>query len=410
MQSLKYWVWLASVSGASAITANRLLSHFESPENVFSADEKQCRGVEELKLNKSFFLFKDRLSEADKILEDCAKSGISVITMHDGLYPERLRNIYDPPPVLYVKGRLPDIDESPVVAIVGTRNCTAYGIKAAESISSGLAESGLIVSTGLARGVDSAAVRGALRGGGSVIGVVGSGLFVVYPPENRDLFDEVVRSGAIISEYPPRARVSKAYFPARNRIISGVSVGVAVIEAPKGSGALITASRALEQGRDVFSLPGNVDARSCEGSNLLLREGAIAMLSAQDVISEYIDLFPDKITRAKPANQKLRRGKAAEKECAVPSVSKPQRPVPDKKEIDNITEVEYIDFDEIIGALEDDEKIVAEKIYADTVHIDTIILQSGLTPQRVLTAITMLEIKGYVVGSSGKFYSLANPS
>ena len=377
MSSLKYWVWLSSVKGIGAVTAKSLLDRFETPEAVFRAgpaDYMDLRGISPAVAGQ---LADKNLDAAGKVLAACMELGFRAITLRDAEYPDRLANIYDPPLILYVRGKMPAIDEEAVVAIVGTRNCTPYGIKAADKTAYRLARSGVIVATGLARGVDSAAARGALRGNGRVVGVIGSGLDVVYPPENRALFDDVAAKGAILSEYPPGTTALPAHFPARNRILSGISLGVAVIEAPKKSGALITAARALEQGRDVFSLPGNVDARSCEGSNALLREGAIPFLSAEDIISEYADLYPVEVS--------------------------------EKKEIDNGPAVDYIDFDKILGALGGDAKTVAETIGAETLQIDEIIVRSGLTAQQVLTAVTMLEINGYTERGNGNYLSLKNP-
>jgi len=402
---LKYWVWLSSLNGIGAVTALRLLNHFGGPERVFMAGARELREVEGVKPGELSKLSDKGLDRANAILADCAEIGCHVISFHDERYPIRLRNIYDPPLVLYVRGSLPVIDEEPVVSIVGTRDCTPYGVSCAESIACSLSGSGIIVATGLARGIDTAAARGALMGGGKVIGIIGSGLFVVYPPENKTLFEDVASHGAIISEYPPKAPAVKTHFPARNRLLSGISIGVAVIEAPARSGALITASRALEQGRDVFSLPGNIDARSFKGSNGLLRDGAIPLLSPDNIISEYIDLYPEKISYEAPEDV-YHTGKHPHKgqdkqdkdECSSA-----------KKEIDKQTPVEYIDFDSIVDALENDERIVAMTVYSKSMHIDTIIQNSGLTPGQVLTAITMLEIKGYLRQSSGKFYSLVRP-
>ena len=383
MSQLKYWVWLSSLYGVGPSSAMALLRHFGTPEGVFSASTEDYKNVEGLKSADIAGLRNKDLALAAERLEACARIGCRVLTLQDADYPDRLRNIYDPPVVLYVRGSLPAIDEEPVVAIVGTRRCTPYGLKAAEKIGHQLASRGLTVATGLAIGVDSAAARGALGAGGRVIGVIGSGLDVVYPPENEDLFAEVVSSGAILSEYPPGALAKAVHFPARNRIISGVSLGVAVIEAPKKSGALITAARALEQGRDVFALPGNIDARNCEGSNLLLREGAIPILSAEDIISEYEDIFPESI---------LKDGAGARD--------------PVKKEIDNTPEVEYIDLGKILGDLAGDERLAAEAIGDGPKRADEIIECSGLTAQQALAALTMLEIKGYVV-RLGSMWKLA---
>ena len=370
------------------MSAAALIRHFNTPERIFFAKAEEFQDIEGVRSADITRLTGKNLNSANKTLAQCIELGYRIITLQDAEYPERLRNIYDPPTVLYVRGHLPTIDEEPVVAVVGTRKCTPYGINAAENIGYRLAHSGLIVITGLARGIDSAVARGALRGGGRVIGVIGSGLDIVYPPENRSLFDDVAASGAVVSEYPPGSAAIAAHFPARNRIISGMSIGVAVIEAPEKSGALITASIALEQGKDVFALPGNVDAKSCTGSNNLLREGAIPILSGDDIIDEYADLFPDKI---------LRDGSGFSHRSApgYAGTMKQRQLEHSQKEIDNEREEEYIGLDKIANVLDGDEKTIAEAIARKAMHVDDLVSVSGLSAQQVLTSLTMLEIKGY---------------
>jgi len=395
MSSLKYWIWLSSVSGIGPVTAAHLLGYFETPEQIFFADTAELKrlGVKPADCAR---LSKKDIDAANNTLSLCAEAGFQIITLQDAKYPERLKNIYGAPLVLYVLGKLPDIDEEPVIAVVGTRDCTPYGIKAAEGICYDLARHGFTVATGLAKGIDAAAARGALYAGGRVIGVTGSGLDIIYPAENKSLFKDVAGTGAIISEYPPGTPAIKSNFPARNRIISGISLGITVIEAPIRSGALITASRALEQGRDVFVIPGNVDARSCEGSNALLREGAIPVLSAKDIIDEYADLFPGIIDSGSLAQMQPTATKTIgqTRENALRSNIEAAANV--KKEIDNITGVDYIDLNTIINALDGDEKTVAIAIGAKTIHVDEIIIDSGMSAQKVLTALTMLEIKGFI--------------
>lgn len=401
LSALKYWVWLSSLSGVGAKTAGALLRHFGAPEKIYSANENDYIGIEGLNSSVVSGLINKDIEPANKILSSCVETGCRVITLQDADYPERLRNIYDPPIVLYVRGNLPNIDDEAVVGIVGTRRCTPYGVSVAENTAYNLARRGLIIATGLAKGVDSAAARGALRGGGLVLGVIGSGIDIVYPAENKALFEDVAGKGAVISEYPPGTPPVMGHFPARNRIISGLSVGVAVIEAPKRSGALITAARALEQGRDVFALPGNVDARSCEGSNALLREGAIPFLSADDIINEYVDLFPDKITD--PVDNSNENNRFDADKAVINEIAE------NKKVIDNATAVDYIDFDKILNALTGDEKTVAETIGGKALHIDDIIIRSGLPAHVVLTAVTMLEIKGSAARGAGGRIQLKNP-
>jgi DNA processing protein len=369
MSSLKYWIWLATRTGVGSARAKRLIDFFGSPENVYYAKDRDYFDVEGIKHADIHWLMQKELDTANKILSSCEEIGCRAIAYQDPNYPDRLRNIYDPPMVFYVKGNLPNIDDIPVVGVVGTRSCTPYGILTAENVCYKLSENGIVVVTGLARGVDTAATRGALRGGGNTIGVIGSGLDIVYPPENKSMYADVIGAGAIISEYPPGTPAVRQNFPARNRIISGISLGVAVIEAPKKSGALITAARALEQGRDVFALPGNVDAFTCEGSNKLLREGAIPFMSADDIIDEYTGLYPGNINSSeKPA----------------------------QKSIDNTTKVEYIDLGNQLDKLDGDEKAIVEAIGTSSVHVDDIIHNTGFPVQKVLAALTILELGEYI--------------
>jgi len=409
MSALKYWVWLSSLGGVGPVTALQLLRHFETPEKIFLASADEYRDIDGIRSADISALSRKDIESANKILSSCSAMGYRIVTLQDAEYPDRLRNIYDPPVTLYIKGSLPVVDDEAVVAIVGTRGCTPYGINAAENIGYCLARRGLIVVTGLARGIDSAATRGALRGGGRVLGVIGSGLDVVYPRENKTLFEDVAAAGAIISEYPPGSPAAAAHFPARNRILSGLSLGVTVIEAPKKSGALITAARALEQGRDVFALPGNVDARSCEGSNALLRDGAIPVLSGEDIVGEYAGLFPEKIRLDGQEHSVSHDRKSADRPGISQAGNGEGNRGDNKKEVDNTSKVDYIDIYTLLSTLTGDEKTIASAIGTGTISVDDMIVGTGLSAQQVLTALTMLEIKGCVVRGSGKYYSLAQP-
>jgi len=380
MSALKYWLWLATRSKIGPVKAGRLLEYFGSPDRIYYASGRDYLDINGVKPSDTATLEQKDLSTANKIMTSCAQIGCHLITIRDAVYPDRLRNIYDPPIVLYVKGNLPNIDDEPVVGVVGTRNCTPYGIITSGKTGENLSNQGIIVATGLARGVDTAATRGALKGGSKVIGVIGSGVDIVFPPENKKLFEDVINAGAIISEYPPGTPAVRQNFPARNRIISGISLGVAVIEAPKQSGALITAARALEQGRDVFALPGNVDAKKCEGSNALLREGAIPFMSADDIIDEYIDLYPEK---------------------------KGLLPRTEQKSIDNTPKVDYIDLGNLLDKLDGDEKLLVKSIGHNSTDTDEIITLTGFPAQKVLASLTMLELGGYVKrNKNGKWETL----
>lgn len=408
MAELKYWIWLASRRGVGRKSATRLLDIFNTPEKLYFAREIEYKAAGLTPMEISSLSDKD-LATANKAIEDCRRMNFGIISYEDAMYPERLRNIYDPPLVLYYKGGLPFIDDEAVVAIVGTRTCTDYGVKTAERIGYEFAVSGGVVVTGLARGIDSAAAHGALKAGGRVIGVVGNGLDIVYPPDNIDLYRAVEATGAIISEYAPGTPPRAANFPQRNRIISGLSLGVVVVEAPKASGSLITASLALEQGRDVFAVPGNIDAAACLGSNQLLKDGAGTLTSGWDLVGEYIGMFPDRlslpsrktqapqeavceIAPAKASGKAAKRGDKVEKER--------------KKEIDKDEILEYIDLVTEREALSEHEALILRAILNKVAHIDEIIETSGLDAPKALAALTMLEIKGVVSQTEGKKFRI----
>ena len=259
MSNLKYWLWLTSLREPRNTEKRELLRRLGGPERLYYAEEEELaltglgrRGVEAL-ADKS-------MDAAERILERCDSLGLRILTMEDTEYPQRLKSVYDPPLLLYVQGRLPQFDDECAVAVVGTRTCTPYGELSAEKLSFAMAKQGALILSGLAKGIDAAAHRGALRAGGCTVGVIAGGHDIVYPPSSRYLYEDVAAAGAILSEYPPGTEHRGSHFPVRNRIISGLSVAALVVEAPARSGALITAHTALEQGRDVFAVPGPIDA------------------------------------------------------------------------------------------------------------------------------------------------------
>ena len=418
MAELKYWLWLATRRGQRR-DALALLDHFGAPDDVYFAGEADLRRV----LETGFEPFLDKsMAEPLRIRRECEETGCDMLTLHDARYPDRLRNIFDPPLVLYVKGRLPDLEAEPVIAMVGTRGCTPYGVVTAEKLGYETARYGGIVATGLARGIDSAAARGALRAGGRVIGVLGCGVDTVYPKSNGPLYEDVAATGALISEFPPGTQPLRQNFPIRNRVLSGISLGVTVVEAPERSGALITAALALEQGRDVFAVPGNIDAPSCQGSNGLLKEGAHPALSGWDIMSLYAPLFPDRIlspegdafrpldpqSREELVDNEVGEGAKRRPRWNGKATEKPEsrREIPretTKKEIDNTPSAGYSDIELDPGSLTLDERTVLDALKGRT-HLDDIITASGLPSQAVLSALTMLEITGAVSQEPGRYY------
>ena len=390
MSALKYWVWLSECRGVSNQTRLALLRHFGSPEDVFYADAGELLLTEGITRDQVHALEDHKLDKADKVLADCQRLGLRILTIQDAEYPGRLQNIYDPPCLLYVKGRLPAFDEEAAVAVVGTRDCTPYGIACAEKLGYGLTGGGAVVVSGLAKGIDAAASRGALRAGGVTVGVVGNGLDVHYPYESRYLYEDIAAAGALLSEYPPGTEPAGSHFPARNRIISGLSLATLVVEAPERSGALITAETALEQGRDVFAVPGPIDAPTSVGCNRLIRDGAGLVSDAWDILREYAGRFPDKLNQDGAKEQPVTLGYQA-RQKAEP---KPVPPTLDLKKDDL--------------SLTDDQIALLRVLDAEEpALVDDLIEQTGIPTRRVLSALTLLEIEHFVTQHSGKRYTRA---
>ncbi len=287
MTNLESLLTLNSIYELGSIRIKRLLEYFGSAEKVLCASGDKLRRVEGISGLLSQNIIKNKHKwEVKQELELAEKNGIEIITLQDKSYPQNLKTIYDPPIVLYVKGRILESDRS-AVAIVGSRRASIYGLSCAEKFSLQLAELGITVVSGMARGIDSAGHRGALKAKGRTIAVLGSGLLNIYPPENKELFEQIYKSGgAVISEFPLLTKPLAGNFPRRNRIISGLSLGVIVVEASRNSGALITADLGLEQGREVFAVPGKVDAVNSLGVNALIKQGAKLVTSIEDILSE----------------------------------------------------------------------------------------------------------------------------
>lgn len=285
MNDTKYWVALSLVSELGARRIRLLYDHFGSAKAAFGAAKSDlsrsglpARAVAVL------------LAEREKIDPDIQwtnllEQGYNVITLADQHYPGPLRQIYDPPALLFYRGEL-SVLEAPCVAIVGSRKATAYGRTAAARLAADLAHAGVVVISGMARGIDTCAHQGALHGGGLTAAVLGCGLDICYPPENLRLREKIVRTGVLLSEFPPRTEPKAQHFPQRNRIISGLSLATIVVEATEKSGALITADCALEQGREVFAVPGSINSPYSRGCHKLLKEGAAILEEASDVLLE----------------------------------------------------------------------------------------------------------------------------
>ena len=294
------YVRLALVFGPASKLAVRILEAAGSPEAVFRnglKDLEPSENLPEKELEYARELLKTRKpEEAEQMIEKCAGMGIEILTPDSSDYPASLRYLADRPLTLYLRGTMPDCGGAMSAAVVGTRKMTDYGRTMAYSLGVGLAYGGAIVVSGMALGADSMALIGALESGGQVIAVLGSGVDVVYPREHRDIYRKIIERGAVISEYPPGTPPIGSHFPVRNRIMSGIADATVVVEADAKSGALITAAHAFDQGKKVFAVPGKIGDPGAEGTNNLIRDGALAVLTAEDILAEFEFIYPHSVS------------------------------------------------------------------------------------------------------------------
>ncbi len=291
MTDQRYWIWLSLGFKQGSPVCDSLIRHYHyNPKAVFDSDPEELRrliGADSMKILNSARNF----SKVDRIYEFCQKENIGLLTPDSKFYPSPLLRITGIPPVIYYKGRLPDFSSRPVIGVVGTRKVTPYGKSASYTISHDLASAGAIVVSGMALGTDTAAHRGALDAKGRTIAFLGCGIDVIYPSENARLMREIEENGAVMTDYAPGERPEGWHFPLRNRLISGVSHGVLVVEAPMKSGAIITADHAVKQGKLIYAVPGKVGELASTGTNNLIRQGAKMVTSSSDILSDFKGLF-----------------------------------------------------------------------------------------------------------------------
>lgn len=396
MAGTKYWVWLSELKGLSTRVKLQLLEHFGTPENIYYADAEEYLHVEGMTQKLAAQLSDKNTASADRILGDCERLGLRILTMQDADYPVRLRNIYEPPCLLYVKGRLPEIDEEAAVAMVGTRDATPYGIETAETMAYSLAKQGALIVSGAAYGIDSASHRGALRAGARTVAVLGCGLDVVYPAGNEQLYRDIAASGALVTEYPPGTPAVGMHFPVRNRIISGLCLATVVVEAPERSGALITARTALEQGRDVFAIPGPINAPKSRGCNRLIADGAAALAAdSRDILWEYEASYPHKVHCGQVELPRTLGYQARQEETIAKEAEREER-----------AKLPSLDIREGKTSLTDDQVRILRRLKDGEMQVDDLIEAVELPTRRVLSALTVLEIEGCVAQSGGKRFSL----
>lgn len=307
--STETWIRFNIAEGIGTAAKLDLLRRVKCVEDLFEMDKQELMSLGLRPDQAESLLNEEKKRESARINESARKKGIRAVPINDAEYPEFLRYIHDPPMVLYVKGKIP---EGLFLAIVGSRKASGYGIDIAFRIASELAEKGIMVVSGMARGIDTAAHTGALHAGGQTVAVLGCGPDMAYPPENKGLMERITGNGAVISEYPPGVGPQTYHFPVRNRIISGMAIGVLVVEAGSKSGSLITAQAALEQGREVFAVPGNINHFNSIGTNKLIREGAKLVLNSNDILEE----IPWSL-KTIPRQQDAQHGQLSENEAAI---------------------------------------------------------------------------------------------
>lgn len=391
-ENTKYYIWLALALGYGSPKAKQVDEMFRDISYFHSSGKSHWQSSGIFIRQEIEALERTPLSKAEETVERCRELGFDAVSLGDAAYPRCLYEIHNPPAVIYIKGELPRVDDMLSIAIVGTRTATSYGVKVGYEISYLLSKLGAVVVSGGALGIDSAAHKGALSAGGINICVLGCGINYNYLYENAPLRKAVSQMGALVSEYPPDYPVRRHNFPLRNRIISGLSNGTLVIESGIKSGSLITANYALEQGRDVFAVPGNVSSSVSAGTNDLIKHGAVPVTSVSDIISFYEGVFElsaqsdeyaapprDNITVPVKTGPSVKKG--AEKTAAIPE------PV-------DLTALSS-DAKKVYGCLSDVRK-----------HIDLIIADSGLEVRCVMQAITELEIINAVEAYAGRQYSV----
>ena len=386
MENVLYWIWLTSKAVIAPRKITSLLEYFGTVEEIYR--EETYANIRNIGSREIAALKDKSLSEAEKIKEKIDKMGARIITFDDADYPDKLRNITPPPYILYVRGDISGIDNVLSIAVIGTRKgYTPYGKMATMRLSSELARSGAIVVSGLARGLDSVAAEGALRAGGRTFAVTGSGLDVIYPPENRDLTEEIARNGAVITEYPPGSQALPEHFPARNRIIAGLSNGVLVTEARKKSGTLITTKEAMEHGRDIFAVPGNINDLNYEGANRLIQQGAKLTTCADDILVEYPYAVREK---SHAVNIRMPEPESAPQiELVVP-----QKTAEDVSDLDK-----YKDLNET-------DKRIVSLLMKKAMNIDELSREADINPGTINVRLTMLEMKKVVKRLPGGDYEI----
>ena len=385
MSELSYWVWLSMKSAVRPETRRALLAHCDGPRMLYFARRDDLRGLGvRLRPSEERALLDKDPEAAERALEICEREGISLITLRDAGYPVRLRRLADAPCVLYVRGRLPRIDDRPAVAVAGTRRASQYGLRTAKRFGADIARSGCILVSGMTAGIDGAAAEGALEAGGVVIGVTGAAIDVPY---GGAISARAEASGAVVGEFAPGDRAMQG-FRMRNRLTAGLAMASIIVEAPEKSGALLFADETIRQSKELFVVPGNVDAKSAAGSNALLMDGARPASCAWDALADYQTEYPA-----------LHRPRDAGSEPV-------ETPPPAQKGIDKENDPSYIDMEMLRRGLNEPELLIVAELTRGELTLDDLLERTGLSSPECMSELTMLQIMGIVRQAPGKRYAL----
>ena len=391
MAALTYWLWL-SAAGLSPRAKAALLERFGDAEAAYHAPEGSFEAIPGLSRLEAETLERRDLQLAEEIREECERQGLWMLSLQDAAYPPRLKHIFSPPVVLYGKGSLPAQEGDVPIAVIGTRRGSPYGRRMAAQLGGELARCGGTVVSLLTSEIEQEAAREALRAGGKVVGVLG----VPHERETRRLAADIARQGALVSEYPPFTQPNSRFFRERNRIASGLSLGVLVVEAPEKSGTQLFVTEAAEQGKEIFAVPGNADAQGSAGTLRMIQEGAKLVTSGWEVLCEFQPLYPCALHHA-PEPVRVR----GEEETAGTAEPAPVAAAPDKA-----PEKAPVDLKKQLEGLSEEQLRIIAAIDRDAGHIDDIIEATGLPTAVVLAQLTRLQVKGFVRREPGQRFSL----
>ena len=436
-----FWIWLAETLGPKSRDFKQLISMYDNPYDLYHADEGEIENIPEITQRTKEALLERDLAKASRILDDCERREVGILTFGDEEYPNSLREIKEPPVLLYYRGTLPDFNRQLCIGMVGTRRMSAYGLQNAYRIAYELASVNALVISGMAAGIDGVCAAAALAAKGQTVAVLGCGVDVVYPTHHRALMERICQNGVLLSEYPPTTKPNYYHFPVRNRIISGISQGTVVVEASIRSGSLITAKDAVTQGRDVFALPANVDSDGAEGTNRLLRDGARLVLDTTDILTPYSYVYTETLrtealSKAKQASKAdlhyldslgvielttkrvlkndgeqgaassaAREASPAKKQTTKQPTKRPSKKKPQEEPLEQITI--NTTPDALISSLDPIQLAVLQAMPDDRAVTADSLGGLGYPYGDVIAALTVLEIMGLVQKLPGAFYTKA---